>query len=553
MAMVAALAAAPFLPVLGAEAGGSVSVALPGFPVTLNGTKVNNDYSKYPLIVYKNITYFPMTYSDCRFLGLESDWKGNTAGLSVNATGVTAAYQPYQTSVKNGKSYTAKIPGFPIQVNGKAVDNSREEYPLLSFRDVTYFPMTWKYGAGEFGWDYSFDNQKGLVIDSDNIKLEQTRISSDRAKTEEGKLNNTVTAANGYVYYEGTKGRIMQAPLSDTSKIKTVYQLPIWTYGDGKTYVWPSLYTQKGKAMLFYHQGGATMGTEYLIQLNDDGSAAELNDSRYVFNTFGDKTFSYWAGPFPSPGNLSMKAGDSEFRPVGNPDYIYGWAWRLYEDGGSGGGGVDTVYLIGDDLYILGFPLAEARSEELAGTRADHLTTGIYKINIDTNETVRISERPVYTFQKEGNSLYYPSEGAVYKMSLEDGKEELVARLTADPSHVGDLQVLNGNIYWENTENRNLYRVGQETSLNPGAALDSVMRGMAGEDGIELAGSQNEYLICTFEETADSRYRIMIFDKNGGVVFKTSDRAYAKNITIEGKTLYFYNITTGTVCTGRLK
>ena len=45
----------------------------------------------------------------------------------------------------------------------------------------------------------------------------------------------------------------------------------------------------------------------------------------------------------------------------------------------------------------------------------------------------------------------------------------------------------------------------------------------------------------------------MIFDKSGDVVFKTSDRAYVRNITIEGETLYFYNITTGTICTGRLK
>ncbi|HML36947.1 MAG TPA: hypothetical protein PKA19_05965 [Bacillota bacterium] len=70
---------------------------------------------------------------------------------------------------------------------------------------------------------------------------------------------------------------------------------------------------------------------------------------------------------------------------------------------------------------------------------------------------------------------------------------------------------------------------------------------------MELAGDQDEYLICTFEETAESRYRIMIFDKSGDVVFKTSDRAYPRNISIEGKNLYFYNITTGTVCTGKLR
>jgi hypothetical protein len=64
----------------GAQAGNTVSVTLPEFKVTLNGEEVDNSYSKYPLIVYKDITYFPMTYNDCRFLGLESYWRGNTEG-----------------------------------------------------------------------------------------------------------------------------------------------------------------------------------------------------------------------------------------------------------------------------------------------------------------------------------------------------------------------------------------------------------------------------------------------------------------------------------------
>lgn len=45
----------------------TVTVTLPTFNVVLNDINIDNHYSKYPLIVYKDITYFPMTYSDCRF------------------------------------------------------------------------------------------------------------------------------------------------------------------------------------------------------------------------------------------------------------------------------------------------------------------------------------------------------------------------------------------------------------------------------------------------------------------------------------------------------
>ena len=238
----------------GAQAGNNVSVILPEFKVTLNGEEVNNSYSKYPLLVYKDITYFPMTYNDCRFLGLESYWRGNTEGLFIESTDVTAAYKPYRTSVKNTRYQTAVIPDFPITVNGKPIHNQREEYPLLSFRDITYFPMTWNFGANEFGWDYSFDIKNGLVINSDNIKLTQKNLPTDRAKNADGTLKNNVAVTDAFIYYEDSQGQMIQAPLSDTSSTKTVYQLP-GRYGDGKTLVHAGLYAEDGQAFLAYHQG----------------------------------------------------------------------------------------------------------------------------------------------------------------------------------------------------------------------------------------------------------------------------------------------------------
>ena len=43
---------------LAAPAAADVAVTLPDFPVTLNGTAIDNSYRQYPLLVYKNITYF---------------------------------------------------------------------------------------------------------------------------------------------------------------------------------------------------------------------------------------------------------------------------------------------------------------------------------------------------------------------------------------------------------------------------------------------------------------------------------------------------------------
>ncbi|MGI6145763.1 MAG: hypothetical protein ACOYED_08375 [Peptococcia bacterium] len=526
----------------GSQTGNKVSVTLPEFKVTLNGEEVNNSYSKYPLLVYKGITYFPMTYHDCRFLGLESYWRGNTEGLFIEATDVTVAYQPYRSSVKNKRYQTAVIPGFPIMVNGKAVDNQKEEYPLLAFREITYFPMTWNFGVNEFRWDYSFDGQNGLVIDSDNIKLIQKNLPTNRARNADGTLKNNVAVTNTFVYYEDTMGQIIQAPLADTSRTKAVYQLPALIYGwqdvDGKTFVYASLYAEDGQMFLAYHQGGAIMGTDYLIRLNDDGTTTLLNDTRYNIKNFGDISIKYWAGPAPGPGNLFIQGKDVEWHPLGNQDLLYGWAWRVREDQSRGGGSSKDVYLVGDDLYILGFDImAEAENTSTTGI----YTTGIYKVNINTNETVRISEREVTAFQIEGEHLYYASEGGIYRYSLRDGTEELLKELAKAPNKIGRFSVLNGNVYWQDGLDQNLYNLKGE-NLNSGAELD----------GMKLCGDNEEYLVCTFKETPPSKYRLMVFDRKGDVVFKTSDKAYSPYIYITGKMLYFYNTTSETVCIGEL-
>lgn len=142
-----------------------VAVTLPTFKVTINDVDIENEYRQYPFLVYKDITYFPMTYFDSRFLGLVTEWD-DLKGLEIYHTTEEVEYEPYKQDWKNSNKYTASIPKFNIVVNGKSINNSAERYPLLSFRNVTYFPMTWRFAVDEFGWKYSFSSEDGLIINS---------------------------------------------------------------------------------------------------------------------------------------------------------------------------------------------------------------------------------------------------------------------------------------------------------------------------------------------------------------------------------------------------
>ena len=151
-------------------ADAQVAVTLPAFPVVLNGVTMEQQNNQYPLLVYKNITYVPMTYYDAQLLGLTSVWNA-AEGLTINRADFVAdqktaqqQYVPYTGTAKNQNQYQAVRPGFAITVNGKKIDNSKEEYPLLVFRDVTYFPLTWRFAVDEFGWNYTFDGKEGLRI-----------------------------------------------------------------------------------------------------------------------------------------------------------------------------------------------------------------------------------------------------------------------------------------------------------------------------------------------------------------------------------------------------
>lgn len=149
------------------DAAKKITVTLPTFPVTLNGLKLDNSTSQFPLLVYRDVTYFPMTFYDCGLLGIETQWD-QKKGLSIDKhRNHMEDYNRYQAAAPNEKTQIAELPDFPIQVNGKEVDNKREPYPIFVFREVTYFPLTWQYAVKQFGWDYHFDAKKGLTINSD--------------------------------------------------------------------------------------------------------------------------------------------------------------------------------------------------------------------------------------------------------------------------------------------------------------------------------------------------------------------------------------------------
>jgi hypothetical protein len=338
--------------------------------------------------------------------------------------------------------------------------------------------------------------------------------------------------------------------MNEASTSKVIYQLPFNSLGDGKTYVLPWLYSEDGNAYLTFHNGGATMGTDYVFRLNSDG-ATLISNSRNVLKSFKDKEFQWWVGPAPGPGNLYMKTPNTidsadltypGWEKIGSMDYLYGWYWNINDVPGTesiseGGTGSGDCYLNGDDLYILGFDTrAAADYIKNGGTKT---TTGLYQVNIKTNETKRITDQEVTGFKAEGDYIYYHNRYVeLFKYNISEKIEyPIQSKLERGNNFIEKFEVLGGHIYFESGVDHGLYDSNYETIG-------------WGVRELKLTGSNKEYVVCTLSGDNELPDRIIIFDNTGKKVFRSSDDSYS--ITVEGNKVYYFNKSTNTICIGDL-
>ncbi|OXM82391.1 hypothetical protein CF651_31270 [Paenibacillus rigui] len=165
----------PLLPVQ-AAAGASIRASLPQFPVSINGTKLDSSYSQYPFLLYKDITFMPMTWNNLQALGMGSEWS-EEAGLHIwtnkNYPPPILA-SPVKQDLKESPNTAA---GFSVQkaegliaINGSVIDNTSEPYPFFTFRDVTYMPLTWRYVHDLLQMDIRWSTTNGLeLIGNQNV------------------------------------------------------------------------------------------------------------------------------------------------------------------------------------------------------------------------------------------------------------------------------------------------------------------------------------------------------------------------------------------------
>lgn len=144
---------------------GDIDVKIVEFDVHVNETKILTEESQYPALIYNNITYFPMTSDYLSGLGLSLSFSSEE-GLRISKSSVVGDLQQNFLGQNNtlGMSDKANLAQFAIRINGQEIDNSKEIYPIILYKDVTYFPMTWRFVVDEFGLETTWSETDGFRI-----------------------------------------------------------------------------------------------------------------------------------------------------------------------------------------------------------------------------------------------------------------------------------------------------------------------------------------------------------------------------------------------------
>jgi len=249
------------------------------FPVQFNHVAMQGAMAstKYPLLLYRDVTYFPMTWYNCRMLGLETAWS-QKSGLSIkqnNALASSVGYYPSDQA--NTAQVQVTIPNFKVTVNGEQIENQRETYPLISFRDVTYFPLTWRFAHDAFGWDYSYTKDTGLQITSHNPQLIAFPALANR------KLQTPIKLLDQGCYYyleeidvdSKRQVRVCRAPVDNRFRKQIVY-----TFQKPPSTV--DFMLLDGIPSVIYREEAG--GQQHILQVRADGTAqtVQIDLSNYV-------------------------------------------------------------------------------------------------------------------------------------------------------------------------------------------------------------------------------------------------------------------------------
>lgn len=407
-----------------AQSNEKVEVTIPKFDVKINGFAVDNQHNKYPMIVYKDTTYLPLTDGYCKALGLTTSWDSGKGYVIDRNYKYDAPKQDLSANNDLNIKYNAEISSFNISIKGKEVVNNQEEYPILFFRDTVYIPLTWRF-ANEFMWKLYWDNEDGLSLVGDAPDVYDTTIVGE------------------WIYYSEDYD-IFKIKLDGSEKTKFAdagicYEMIV--LGDWIYYV-----NGSDENRLYKIKTDGTNKTKL-----SDGSIQELVGIEDWIYYISEQDYSY-----DNPNSLykmrldgsgetkikNLKLGFLSF-PLLKDGWIY---YRNTED-------YDKLYRIrtdGNDKTKLSDTTASGLQIVDDWIYYVDLSSNLYKVKNDGSDNTKVLDEKLYYYVIKGDYLYYGNEEdkeKLYKIKLDGTGKAKLNNDKSDPIDIIDEWVYYEGLY----------------------------------------------------------------------------------------------------------
>lgn len=509
-----------------AFAAPSEQATLPTFKVRLNGEEYHSERSKYPLFVYRGITYLPATYFTMRYMGISTEYRDGILYLKdAEIAAVAASFDDYSTQERNPERISVKRSKTRLKIGEEEVAVSK--YPLMSFREVLYLPMSWDLIHDRLGMSYSYTETEGLQIRSSSA-LSAAGGSSDELRAS-GRVDehfNPLDGPGAYPISDGRKiyryeGRKIKATDMQGKQEELLYDFS--KFPEDMVSV-ESFEIRRGHLSVRVRVGTSSlMSTSYLLSWDEKGNLFEQSFDGGILQKTADGVYQY-AYPASDRGGLIFHR-DGKKISIGNNAYRYGDGQNL-----SDGYKLDSFGEYKDKIYLM------AQKDQ-----------GMNIVSVDkrTHKTETVVDLDVRGFVMDKYMIYFWDTKGIYFYNIDYVD-------TSDTLHLAP------GTYKLYCRMDRVKEVFPNKTMTPFFIRDGILMATAGsEQGSKINGdakviacrydgTTHPTFVCTFKDSK-SGHRIWFSDERSWQGKSSSDPAVS--VSIVGNQAHYYNLKTKKITT----
>lgn len=144
----------------------TLDLEIVNFNIEINDVLVEKEKSQFPILMYNEIVYLPMTWQNLQALGLKVQFESNSVYIN-KVKEVVAGYSNGEENSNFPEVISLALPERKIYINDILLENEKVEYPILEYNGLFYLPMSDEFVEDMLGIDLEFSSTAGLFINSE--------------------------------------------------------------------------------------------------------------------------------------------------------------------------------------------------------------------------------------------------------------------------------------------------------------------------------------------------------------------------------------------------